>query len=266
MFDNETGAIEENLQEEYSEYSENLVNENDDYFGDDASEEGVTDPNAEQEEIDVQDNQEEVVIDEKVENAFAKRLSKEREKLEAQYNPYKTIMEKEAQKYGMSTEEYVQALQVEMAREEEEKNQQIKQEEEERYSYLTKEEREAIKWAKENKSTLEQQQKWDNDARELRTRFPNLKSIDDIPNEAMELYLKYNVPIADAYELINKRLSPNRTELEQQAIRSIKNNRKSNVGSLNNTTSEPPVSISDMSSKDFQNMLDKVKRGEMKGF
>lgn len=270
MLEDEMGVENQNLGQESSSdnYFENSVEEEQI-----VSEEGVTDLNPEQENIEEQEGVEETTSqdetnweDNKVQNAFAKRLAKERSKIEAQYDPYRAIMENEAKKYGMTTDEYVQAVQSEMDKETKNNEQKIKLEEEERYSSLTDDEREAIKWSKENKSRVQQQEQWTNDAKALTEKFPEVRTIQDIPEEVLDLYSKYNVPIVEAYELVNKRLVPNRTEMEQKAIRDIKNNKNSNIGSLNKTVTEAPISISDMSTNDFKDLVDKVKRGEIKGF
>lgn len=248
------------------------VIEEEGYFGtDEAStiegEEGVANLE-EQEQDSLEENQEEEVAttveDDRVDNAFAKRLSKERAKLEEQYSPYKAIMENEAKKYGMTTDEYVQALQEEMQKEAELNQQKALLEEEERYGALTSDEREAIKWAKENKSKIEQEQQWFNDAKALVDKFPDVKGVQDIPSEAIDLYQKYNVPLVEAYDLCKNKLSVQRKEIEQQTIKSIKANKQSSTGSLSNNSIEAPISITDMKKEDFNTLVERVKRGEIK--
>lgn len=221
----------------------------------------------EEKEVELEDNgaeEEEATTDNRVDKAFAKRLSKEKAKLEQQYSPYVKIMENEAKKYGMTTEEYVKALQEEMQREMEYNQQKVMQEEEERYKTLTPEEKEAIKWAKENKAKIEQERQWFNDAQALVEKFPEVKSLQDIPKEAIDLYDKYNVPLAEAYDICKNKLNVKRTEIEQETIKSIKANRESSIGSLSNNSIEEPVSISDMKKDDFNKLVEKVKRGEIR--
>lgn len=250
------------------------VVEEENYFGNDEAtaiegEEGVANLE-EQEEIsedntlEGEENDTATENDNRVDNAFAKRLSKEREKLEQQYSPYVAIMENEAKKYGMTTEEYVQALQEEMQKEAELNQQKVLLEEEERYKALTPEEKEAIKWAKENKSKIEQEQQWFNDAKALVDKFPEVKSVQDIPTEAIDLYQKYNVPLAEAYDLCKNKLNVKRTEIEQETIKNIKANKQSSIGSLSNNSIEEPVSISDMKKEDFNSLVERVKRGEIR--
>lgn len=247
---------------------------NNDYFSDDENlevdgEQGVANLEEQEESLDneednIENLEEETVEENKVDSAFAKRLSKERAKLQEQYSPYIAIMENEAKKYGMTTEEYVEALQVQMQREEEENNKKALLEEEERYSNLTPEEKEAIKWAKENKAKVEQEKQWLNDAQALVEKFPEVKGVQDIPSEAIDLYQKYNVPLVEAYDLCKNKLNVKRKEIEQETIKSIKANKQSNIGSLNATSTEVPVGIGDMKKEDFKSLVERVKRGEIK--
>lgn len=63
--------------------------------------------------------------EEKVEQAFAKRLAAEREKIEKQYSPYKTLIETEAAKYNMTSEQYL--AEVEKQRQETERQKYLEQ-------------------------------------------------------------------------------------------------------------------------------------------
>ena len=49
-------------------------------------------------------------VEDKTEQAFAKRLAAEREKIERHYSPYTSLIQREAQRYGMTPEQYVQAV------------------------------------------------------------------------------------------------------------------------------------------------------------
>ena len=58
------------------------------------------------------------VVTEKPEQAFAKRLAAEREKIEQQYSPYKALIEGEAARYGMTPPQYLQAIREQQQKEE----------------------------------------------------------------------------------------------------------------------------------------------------
>lgn len=211
-------------------------------------EQGVDNPVLVQEQEEIEQEQE---VD-KVEVAFGKRLSQERAKIEKEYAPIMDFITAEADRFGMSKEEYLSALQEERRREQEER-------EKEKYSNLEAEEIEALKWAKENKARYQQEERAKNQARELVEKYPEVKSIKDIPKPAIDLADKYGVPLVEAYEMFK----PNRQALEQQTLKQLKQIQNSNVGSLNNSTTEPIKSIGDMSSKDFNDLVEKVKRGQI---
>lgn len=59
-------------------------------------------------------------------------------------------------------------------------------------------------------------------------------------------------------------LSGTKTKAEQEAVKKILNNAQSSPGALGSEGAEPASSLKNMSDKDFEDLVNKVKRGEIK--
>lgn len=175
-----------------------------------------------------------------------------------QYQPYYDVINQVAQQYGMTPEQYVAAI-----------NQQRRQQEtQEAYNSLDPQTQELVQWIREEKMRTENQRMAEEESRaftsevkELMQEFPGLEP-KDIPDQVYEYKIKHNVPLVFAYS--RYALGKERTNIEQQTINKIEQNRRASVGSLTNPGVDMKQSIGSMDTKDFNKLIEKVKRGEVK--
>lgn len=165
------------------------------------------------------------------EAAWAKRIAAERAKFEERYAPYRQHVEAEAARYGMTPQQYLDDFgQVRREGPDGGLNAAIQAE-----------------------------------ADEFVRMFPGVK-YDDIPREVWEMKDRRGLSLLDAYLRVNHRqaVSQAKTQGEQEAIRKLSRNSRSTPGSLGGEGVEPGSSVSRLSRKDFDDLVDSVLRGERK--
>ena len=208
-------------------------------------------------------------IKSKVEEAFAKRLSKEREKLKAeiedQYTPYKKILERGAKEAEMSFDEYVQAL---LTTEEEstEEHTPIPKEYKEILDDL-KAEREAKKKADEEHATeTETQMVLDEYTKRMTTMLVTKYGITEASQIPEEVWAKADADGTDVFQAyVEWDKQKSIKEAEAKTIEKIQ--KQGTPGSLSgNFGTEPTIDIFSMSptSKEFDQLLNDVRRGKVK--
>jgi hypothetical protein len=117
-----------------------------------------------------------------------------------------------------------------------------------------------IQFARQQRSEQQQQQLFQQQVNELFSEFPNLKP-EEIPNEAYVLN-QQGVPLLDAYLRTSyKNLAQ---QSEQQAIQKLQQNQITSPGSLSGGDVSHKTNISSMGSQDFNSLVDRVLRGEIK--
>lgn len=192
-----------------------------------------------------------------VEIAFSKRLQQERAKIESEFAPYKSFIESQAQMYGMSTQEYLQA--VEQERQAQERQKYIDQGINPDLINQLLENHPDIQYARELKTKEEQEAKFSQEATELFSEFPDLNA-DDIPEEVFQLQEEKGLSLLDAYLRVNYK---NMTkQAEQNTIRKLQTNAQLTPGALGNGNTEHNTSVKNMSATDFQKLQERVLRGE----
>lgn len=175
-----------------------------------------------------------------------------------QYQPYVQVIEQVASQYGMTAEQYLQAI-----------NQQKQQAElQQAYNGLDYQTQELVQWIRdekirtENSRRAEEESKaFTSEVRDLMQEFPGLEP-KDIPDIVYEYKIKNNVPLVFAYS--RYALGKERQNIEQQTLSNLEKNKRASVGSLNNPGVDMKQNLSNMSSKDFNSLIEKVKRGEVK--
>lgn len=147
-----------------------------------------------------------------IDRIVGERLSRERQK----YTPYQSFVESQAQQYGMTPDEYLQAVEQQK---QEEKNQQFQQQygiDPEAISKALENHPDMI-YARELRAQQEEQQKLNAQAEELFTEFPNLNP-QDIPTEVFQLQVEKGLSLLDAYLRVSHKTQPDINQLKQQAI------------------------------------------------
>lgn len=175
-----------------------------------------------------------------------------------QYQPYVEVIEQVASQYGMTAEQYLQAI-----------NQQRQQAEmQQAYNGLDPQTQELVQWIREEKMRTENSRRaeeeskaFTSEVKELMEEFPGLEP-KDIPDVVYEYKIKNNVPLVFAYS--RYALGKERQNIEQQTLSNLEKNKRASVGSLNNPSVDMKQNISNMNSKDFNSLIEKVKRGEVK--
>lgn len=118
-----------------------------------------------------------------------------------------------------------------------------------------------IQYARELKQQQEQQQRFQAEADELFSEFPDLKP-DDIPAEVWQLKETKGLSLLDSFLRVNyKNLAQQK---EQEAIQKITGNAQSSAGSLGGGDVQHNTSVKDMPKDDFESLLRKVKNGEVR--
>lgn len=209
--------------------------------------------------------------DSRVEQAFARRLASERQKIEQEYSPYRGLIEAEAKRNNMTPEQYIQAVNDQRAAEE-------RQQFQEQNGFNP----DAVK------PLFEQWKQTDPDFQELsklRTEANvnkalsdfnseykdlNLNSLEDVfklPNsESIVGYVQRGLSLNDAYKLANYNdlVSKQATTIEQDTIKKLNQNSTSSPGALSLGADSQTNSISKMSKTDFAKLQQEVLRGERK--
>jgi hypothetical protein len=208
--------------------------------------------------------------------AFAERLrvktEKEAERIRQEYeNQYgKTfkLMEREAKKYGMTTEEYIAELERVQAEEEEEAQ---KAADQEKYGELPPEVIEKLKKAEAIETQEKEAAKWQDEIKAFKAAFPEIKSSEQIPDDVLAIRQLEGCSLTAAYKIhqfesLKANTEQIRIQTEQETIKKLREN-SNTPGALGGQAPENTGNnIKDMSSKDFNEMIEKVKRGEIKSF
>lgn len=192
-----------------------------------------------------------------VEIAFSKRLQQERAKIENEFAPYKSFIESQAQMYGMSTQEYLQA--VEQERQAQERQKYIDQGINPDLINEILENHPDIQYARELKAKEQENAKFDSEAMELFNEFPDLQ-VDDIPAEVFHLQQEKGLSLLDAYLRVNYKTMTK--QAEQNTIRKLQNNALNTPGALGNDSPEHNTRVKDLSTTDFKKLQERVLRGE----
>ena len=194
--------------------------------------------------------------------AFHKRLSQEKEKLERQYteqySPYKGFIEKEAQKYGMTPQDYIAAIDAQ-------------EKEQEREALLEKgidpdylneaiSKHPAVQEAERIMQERQIQAQFNSEAQELFEEFPDI-NVKEIPETVFDLRNEKGLSLLDAYLRVTYK--KNRTLAEQDAIKGIKNGMDSTPGGLADNAAQPKTGYAAMSADEKRAFREKVKRGEV---
>lgn len=195
----------------------------------------------------------------RVEQAFAKRLASERQKIEQEYSPYRGFIESEAKRYNMTTEQYIQA--VEQQRQAEERQQYIDQGINPDLVNQLLEKHPDIQYAREMRSKQQQEVQFQAEANEFFQTFPDVDA-SKIDPEVFRLKAEKGLSLTDAYLRVN--FSKMRSQTEQEVIAKLQSNAQSSPGALGQGGEPPANSISKMSKSDFEKLQQEVLRGERK--
>lgn len=222
------------------------------YEGQEVEQEQYQEPQQEYQEPQEEFNEQEY------QDSMQKMYEQQYNKAYDQYKPYVDVIEQVASQYGMTADQYLQAL-----------NQQRSQREtQQAYNNLDPQTQELVQWIREEKTRTENQRiaeeesrAFTNEVKELMQEFPGLEP-KDIPDEVYEYKIRNNVPLVFAYS--RYAVGKERQNIEQQTISGIEKNRRASVGSLNNPGLDMKQNINGMDSKDFNKLIEKVKRGEVK--
>lgn len=188
---------------------------------------------------------------EKFAKAFSKRLNKEKEKLSKEYEPFKKVVGLAAKQFGMSEEDYIKSILEDYGDEAETKPTQ-------------RDERDIlIEELLNEKREKEVAQEWERQAKALQA-IDSTVSMDKITDEMLALADEKKIPLeyVYAYEMLTSGRESFEKAIEEKIIAKI-NKVNNTAGSLTSgkvDTATP--SISSMSSKDFEALKERVKRGE----
>lgn len=117
-----------------------------------------------------------------------------------------------------------------------------------------------VQYARELKSKQDEQVKFQSEAAELFEMVPDLDA-KTIQPEVWALRDQKGISLADAYLRVN--FKSLRTNTEQETIRKLSQNAQSTPGALGQEGADhQKPNVKDMSSKDFEDMILRVKRGE----
>lgn len=118
-----------------------------------------------------------------------------------------------------------------------------------------------IQYAREMKQQQEEQQRFQEEANELFSEFPDLKP-EQIPAEVWQLKEQRGLSLLDSYLRVNyKNLGQQK---EQEAIQKLQQNAVSSPGSLGGGDVRHNTNIKNLSSNDFNSIVEQVLRGERK--
>ncbi|MBS4173475.1 hypothetical protein [Bacillus sp. FJAT-49736] len=119
----------------------------------------------------------------------------------------------------------------------------------------------AIQYAKQMEAQQREQERFQNEANEFFSEFPNVKA-EDIQPEVFQLQQQKGLSLLDAYLRVNYKSFSQ--QAEQQTIQKLQSNALSSPGALGGGEVNHNTSISSLSSKDFSSLVDQVLRGERK--
>lgn len=188
---------------------------------------------------------------EKFAKAFSKRLNKEKEKLSKEYEPFKKVVGLAAKQFGMSEEDYIKSILEDYGDEAETKPTQ-------------RDERDIlIEELLNEKREKEVAQEWERQAKALQA-IDSTVSMEKITDEMLALADEKKIPLeyVYAYSMLTEQREAFEKAIEDKVMAKI-NKANKTAGSLTSgkvDTATP--SISSMSSKDFEALKERVKRGE----
>lgn len=207
--------------------------------------------NTSSEKVDIENNTEKVNEGEKFAKAFSKRLNKEREKLNKEYEPLKKVVGLAAKQFNMTEEEYIKSILEDYGEEETP----IKEKDEK--DILIEEllaEKKEKEMAKEWETTIKALQGIDKDI-----------SIDNITDDMLIESDEKKIPLQYiyAYSMLTEGREAFEKAIEDKLMAKINKVNNSTAGSLTSSkVNHQSQSISSMSSKDFEALKERVKRGE----
>lgn len=184
--------------------------------------------------------------------AFSKRLNREKDKLTKEYEPFKKVVGLAAKQFGMSEEDYIQSILADYGDEEATNTPTARDERDILIEELLNEKREK-----------EVAQEWERQAKALQAIDSNV-SMDKITDEMLQAADKKKIPLEYiyAYSMLTEQRESFEKAIEDKVISKI-NQANKTAGSLTSSRVETSApSINSMSSKDFEALKERVKRGE----
>jgi hypothetical protein len=192
-----------------------------------------------------------------VEQAFARRLASERQKIEQEFSPYRSFVETEAKRNNMTSEQWLQA--VEQQRQAEERQNYINQGINPDLVNKLIESNPEVQYARQMRAQQEEQSKFQTEANEFFQTFPDVK-VEEISPAVYQLKAEKGLSLTDAYLRVN--FSSLKVKSEQEVIAKMQANSQSSPGSLSQGGEPPKTDIGHMNKTDFESLVARVKRGE----
>jgi len=206
---------------------------------------------------DQQDGAEAQPEPDRVEIAFAKRLAHEKQKLEQQYTPAMSFIQSQAQKYGLTPEQYIQ--EVERSEKEAERQSLLEQGIDPEFLDQVVSNNPVVQQAQALIQQQQMQQQFNAEAQELFNMFPDLTP-DKVPAEVFQIKSERGLSLLDAYlrHEYPKIRDSARREGEQAALAA---NSAPSPGSLVGSSQPPKSSVFDLSADEFKRLQEEVLSG-----
>ena len=188
---------------------------------------------------------------EKFAKAFSKRLNKEKEKLSKEYEPFKKVVGLAAKQFGMSEEDYIKSILEDYGDEAETKPTQ-------------RDERDIlIEELLNEKREKEVAQEWERQAKALQAIDSNV-SMDKITDDMLALADEKKIPLeyVYAYSMLTEQREAFEKAIEDKVMAKINKANRTAGSLISGKVDTATPSISSMSSKDFEALKERVKRGE----
>lgn len=189
---------------------------------------------------------------EKFAKAFSKRLNKEKEKLSKEYEPFKRVVSLAAKQFNMTEEEYIQSIISDYGDDDDTSTRKEKDEKDILIEELLAEKREK-----------EIAQEWERQAKALQ-KIDSTVSMEKITDEMLSMADEKKIPLEYiyAYEMLTSGRESFEKAIEEKIMAKI-NKVNNTAGSLTSGKVETQTpSINSMSAKDFNELKERVKRGE----
>jgi hypothetical protein len=212
-----------------------------------------TEPESQEQVSETQEQQEKVFRQADVDRIINERLGRERQK----YTPYQSFVDSEAKRNNMTTEQYFQA--VEQQRQVEERQQYEAQGINPDVMNQFLEKHPDIQYAKEMRSKADADAKFQSEASEFFSTFPDVE-VAKISPEVYQLKHEKGLSLTDAYLRVN--FKSLKAQSEQEVIKKLQGNAQSSPGSLGQGGAAQTSTVSSMSKADFKAMQEQVLRGE----
>jgi hypothetical protein len=94
------------------------------------------------------------------------------------------------------------------------------------------------------------------------TTFPDIKSVNDIPDEVLEWKAKDNVPLEYAYA--KYALGKERTKIEQETLKKLRETEAAAVPSMASSSADTKLKVSNLDDAEFEKLMDEVRQGKRK--